>query len=148
MRRPDNQPTVVWNCDVKVEVFERLTVLIPVMGARAWAINAMLERFMEQTEASPKLQRLVHEDIQRKLHEEPTPTGLKKTNVRVTRAVYDRFNTLFPEWGASTWFTRVCLGAMVDYMEQHEINLTQLAEVSVQAAFHQAQGKKDETIKL
>jgi hypothetical protein len=141
-RRPDNQPTVVWNVDVKEDVLVRLAGLLPVMGSRAWAINAGLKHFMQQAEASPRLQRFVHEDVQRKLHEEATPTGLMKTNVRVNRDIFERFNRLFPEWGASTWFTRIYLGALVDYMETKNLNIDQLAEVSVQATFQLAQGKK------
>ena len=132
MRRNNSGPTVVWEADVKEEELEALKALMPMYGSRTWLIQTALDKFLSLVETSPRYKKIVKDDIQRMLHDEKEQKiGLKSINLRITTQQYNRFNECFPEFGGTTWFIRRIVKHTVMFMQQNNINLEELVEVSV-----------------
>lgn len=141
MRRDTSKPHVVWNADVKAETLDEFVALFPMTGAQTWLIRTALDKFIEAVQHSPRLQRIVHNDIQEMLRGDEEKIGLRSINLKITRVQYERFNDLFPEWGSVTWFFRRVLTSTVSYMQEHNLNLEELVEVSVNNVLREPQGR-------
>lgn len=113
MRRDTSKAEVGWHCEVPVDQCEALEELLPIRGAFASAITLGLRSFLPRIEHSPELLAAVHEDIQRHLYAEPREGKHRGIGVRIPTSLYTRFNAVLPEWGATTWFIRRLVRALV-----------------------------------
>lgn len=134
MRRDTRKTEVTWNADVSEETLRELDRLLPITGTRTWAINTGLDEFLTVMENDPKLQEWAHADIQRALHVEDTPRGTKALNVKIPADHYNRFNALFPEWGATTWFIRRFVNQFVVELIAAKIDLYKIVRHTIEAA--------------
>lgn len=87
---------------------------LPIKGAKTFFVETALTQFLDLAENSPAIQNWVREEIQRMLHEEEKPRGVKETTVYIATPLYERFQRVFPEYGATTWFFRQAVKAFVE----------------------------------
>lgn len=131
MRRDKSKPYVVWSCQVEDTTLKRFAELLPMQGARSWALLTAIEKFCDLVQYSPRLLQLAHDDVQRSLHEEDTPSGKRVINLQVPTQLYNKYENLMPEWGAISWFTRRFLNAMVANMGRNRLLAEEVIESSV-----------------
>ena len=113
MRRTSKAGEVGWHCEVSFDQCALLEELLPIRGAFASVVTLGLRSLLDQLESNRDLLRLVHEDIQRHLYAEPREGKMRGIGFRVPETLYTRFNRVLPEWGATTWFIRRLIRAMV-----------------------------------
>ena len=92
---------------------EKLTLeaKLPMKGGKTYFIQTAVEHFCDLMEQSPSLMGAAKEAIQTSLYMDDTPQDLESISTRIPTALYERFNKLFPEFGATTWFYRRVVGA-------------------------------------
>lgn len=100
-----------------METREEFKALIPVVGSQTWFLSTALEKFLAMVEPSQDFQSYCHRDIQQHLHNEAKGSPLAVFSVQIPTALYDRFNALFPEWGATAWFMRRSISSFNKNME-------------------------------
>lgn len=116
MRRPPQQPTVVFGTRLPVSDKEALDQALPQQGGKIWLTEVMLTHFLDLCESDPNLVVRVHRWIE-DYNLEETPRGLTEYFPKVRRGLYERFNRLFPEHGAVTWFLRNAVNEYVTLMQ-------------------------------
>lgn len=121
LRRNTSQPYVTWNARVGNEDFGSFSQLFPMRGARTWFIEEGLGRFLEAVRSSPELKEFCHDQIAQMLSGENNLVLVKEFPCRISRAKYDEFNKLFPEFGATTWFVRSMIGAVIQVMDERSL---------------------------
>lgn len=115
MRRADDQVHVRWSVDVYAPWLDDLEARFPVHGMRAWLIESGIEQFVELCEVmDPAELRALHALIADTIYNQRAPSPVKRANLNVRRNIHDRFNALFPEQGASTWFVRALVRSWLD----------------------------------
>lgn len=117
VRRNTDNPYVNWSARVPVETREEFKALIPVVGSQTWFLSTALEKFLAMVEPSQDFQAYCHRDIQQHLHNEAKGSPLAVFSVQIPTELYDRFNALFPEWGATAWFMRRSISSFNKNME-------------------------------
>lgn len=90
-----------------------LEAKLPMKGGKTYFIITAVEHFCDLMEKSPTLLAAAKEAIQSALYSEETPRDLESISTRIPTALYERFNRLFPEFGAATWFYRRVVTAYV-----------------------------------
>jgi hypothetical protein len=108
MRRDTSQPYVGFAARVPGTDKEALQTLHPMKGGMTWWTETMLEAFLDLVETSPSVQAWVHDQIYEARHVEP-PRALEEMIPKVRTDLYQRFNKLFGEKGATTWLIRTML---------------------------------------
>lgn len=133
MRRDTSSHHVSWNATVQPETLDKFDAVFPVHGARTWTIETAVEKFLAVVENDKVLQARIHEAIQDHLHLEPKPKGARSVNLKLRTGLYDRFNDLFPEFGATSWFIRNILLEFSKVVEARDLILEQVVENAVTA---------------
>lgn len=116
MRRTDDKAEVSFAARIPWLHKEALEGILSATSGKTWFIRTGLQQFNDECEPNPSLQGEVTEAILRMRGEEP-PRRLEDFQVRVPVQEYIRFNKMFPDKGATTWFMR---GLIAKYIDQSE----------------------------
>lgn len=107
MRRDTTKPQVGFGARLPREHKDTVEGKLPMLGGKTFLVTTALEQFLDVCETHPPIQRWVHEEIDRMLSSaDGAPRGVEETVVQIPSSLYERFNSLFPEFGATTWFMR------------------------------------------
>lgn len=112
VRRDTSKPEVVWSARVSESSKNTFNHLIPIYGAQSWIIDSALEKFLAIVEARPSLKDQIDGIIHRHRFEETREGRLIEFSVKIRTGLYDRFNNIFPQMGATSWFMRALLDAV------------------------------------
>lgn len=118
MRRRPDQASVGFVARIPREDKAALDAVFPFAG-KTWATQRGLEIFCDYCEVHPEFQTYVHDQILHMRAEGP-PTNLTEFMPEVPRSLYNRFNSMFPEKGATTWFLRKFVPALTEQMARYE----------------------------
>ena len=113
MRRDTLREFVNWEVDLAQSEHDAFQRVFPVKGTYTSVIAIGLQHFLDTIEIEPMLQVWAHEDIAQHLHNEERPVRRKNLSVTVPTPLYKRFNNVLPEWGATSWFIRRLVGAII-----------------------------------
>lgn len=131
MRRRDDNANVAFIARIDPNHKKLIDAALPMHGGKTWATELAVRKLCDLTEGSPLLQARVHDLIEKMKETEP-PRGPDDFEPRITRETYDRFNLLFPQKGATTWFLRAWVPLLVDHMEEQP-PLEEIIERSVKS---------------
>lgn len=113
VRRNTAKPTVAWAIQVEETDHADFLAIYPLRGAFSGIIAIALQLFLDRLEAEPQLQVWAHEDIGRHLHLEERPERKQLIEINIPTALYERFNRILPEYGATSWFVRRLIEALI-----------------------------------
>lgn len=116
MRRTEDQVDVGFMARVPGTDKAALEAILTATSGKTWFIRTALHHFNNECEKSTALQAEVVEAILAMRGEEP-PRRLEDFLVRVPIEEYTRFNKMFPDKGATTWFMRKVI---TSYLAQSE----------------------------
>jgi hypothetical protein len=121
MRRTEDKASVGWTARVPALHKQALESILSATSGKTWFVRTGLQQFNDECEKgsasqAAALQAAVTESILAMRGEEP-PRFLEDFIVRVPVAEYVRFNAMFPDKGATTWFMRRLIAK---YIEQAE----------------------------
>lgn len=116
MRRTDDRPEVGFSARVPETEKRALESILSATSGKTWFVRTALKQFNDECEPRTHLQAQVTEAILAMREQEP-PRMLDNFLVRVPVGEYERFNRMFPDKGATTWFMR---GLVKKYLEQSE----------------------------
>lgn len=105
MRRTEDKAEVGFSARVPAVQKEALEAVLAATSGKTWFIRTALAQFNDRCEKSIDLQARVTDAILAMRGEEP-PRMLDDFLVRVPVQEYTRFNKMFPDKGATTWFMR------------------------------------------
>lgn len=129
MKRRADQATVAFIARISPSDKQAIASVLPMWGGRTWATDLAVQKFCELCESNPLLQARVHDLIEQMKGEDP-PLGPEDFEPRISRDSYERFNSLFGQKGATTWFLRNWVPAFVEEMAQYPL-LDEIVERSV-----------------
>lgn len=113
MRRDTNKASVAWAAKLDADTYGAFQKIFPVKGTFSSIITLGLEAFLNRIENEPMLQVWAHEAIAEHLHNETKPVKCRDLDIRIPTSLYERFNKVLPEWGATSWFVRRLVSTMV-----------------------------------
>lgn len=116
MRRTEDKVEVGFSARVPGIQKQALESILSATSGKTWFIRTALQQFNDACEANPALQTQVTDEILGMRDQEP-PRMLEDFLVRVPVGEYTRFNKMFPDKGATTWFMR---GLIKTYLDQSE----------------------------
>ena len=116
MRRTEEQSSVGFAARVPALHKQTLEAILSATSGKTWFVRTALQQFNDECETNVGLQSRVTEAILAMRGEEP-PRFLDDLLVRVPVQEYHRFNQMFPDKGATTWFLRNLISK---YIEQSE----------------------------
>lgn len=119
MRRTPNEP-VTFAARIDREEKNILDNILPMQGGRKWAVEVALEKFCIACEADTKLQIWVRDRVLDARAQEP-PRGGDDLQPRVRFDLYERFNKMFGDKGATTWFLRQFVTHYIDVASRHPL---------------------------
>lgn len=132
-----SKPSKIWHAPINQELLTQFDVLFPVDGSRVWALSSSLEKLLAVVEPSAERQRDVKGAIYRMLYVDPKPVNVIPVNFRIGTDLTVRFDRLFPERGASTWFARTTLAQLVARLTADGYNLEEMLEQCVNESLRQ-----------
>lgn len=118
MRRRPDQAAVGFTARIQSEDRARLDANLPMTGGKTWAVQAALEYFCSLCESDQALQSRVHDAVLQMRAGEP-PRQIEELVPQVPLDLYKRFNRMFGEKGATTWFLRSFVSAFNKRMAMH-----------------------------
>lgn len=116
MRRTEDKTEVGFSARVPAVQKLALEAILSATSGKTWFIRTALKQFNDECESNPTLQVEVTDKILAMRGEEP-PRMLDDFLVRVPVQEYERFNKMFPDKGATTWFMRELIKT---YLNQSE----------------------------
>lgn len=116
MRLDTSKPFITWHAEVPGDILQQFDNLLPIHGARKHVLEVGVQKFLEIVETSPSIAEWCHQQIQDMLLQKGIWSGKKKINLQIATEVYVRFNKIFPEWGATSWFIRHLLMSLIEEM--------------------------------
>lgn len=131
MRHDPTKAYKIWHCDLPKASIAHFKALLPIEGSRVWVFQTALDKFLDRVEGDSLQMRWIHSDIEDMLVNRTTPSNLEAINFRISTDSFVRFDRLFPEWGAGTWFFRRFFEALIERMEQSNFNLETYVEQAV-----------------
>jgi hypothetical protein len=99
-----------------------------------WVFQTALDKFLDRVELDPQQQRWIHADIEDMMLNRTPPSNLESINFRITTSSFLRFDKIFPEMGAGTWFFRRVFDALIARMNEADFNLDTYVEQAVSDA--------------
>lgn len=126
-----SRPSKIWHAPINQELLIQFDVLFPVEGSRVWALSSSLEKFLAVVEPSSERQRDVKGAIYRMLYVDPKPVNVVPINFRIPTDLTVRFDRLFSERGAGTWFARTTLRQLVTNLTIGGYNIEEVLEQCV-----------------
>jgi hypothetical protein len=113
MRRDTSKPSVDFGA--RLPRAEKLVWegRLPGSGGKTFFVAQAIEWFCEAVEGSRDLHQACKVAIQQMLDEKEQLEGLEYTNVAIPTVLYERFQRLFPAYGATTWFFRAVVRAFI-----------------------------------
>lgn len=118
MRRRPDQYTVAFIARIDPHDKQAIDNALPMYGGKTWATETAVRYLCDLCEANPLLQARVH-DLVEKMKETDPPRGPDEFEPRIARETFERFNRIFPQKGATTWFLRTWVPIMVEQIEEH-----------------------------
>lgn len=118
MRRDLNKPEIPWGIRVSASDNEALSSVLPMNGGKTWLILTGLKAFLELMEASPSHREWAHSEIVKHNADKDRTRTTKELSFRVPTDLYVRFNKIFPEIGAGSWFVRTLVSATVEELQK------------------------------
>ena len=114
MRRDLNKPEIPWGIRVSAADNEALSSLLPMNGGKTWLIETGLKAFLDLMEGSPTHREWAHAQIHQANASADRPRRTKVLTFCVPSHLYVRFNKLFPQVGAGSWFVRTLVRATIE----------------------------------
>lgn len=129
----------IFSADVSKSTVDALDGFLPIQGSRVALIRLGLEAFCSRVEKERDLISVVNQAISDMLHDD-TPRGLADINPKISATLYERFNDLFPQYGANSWFLRNYLDGIVELLaESGSFDLAERAEKVVDSMLLRAE---------
>lgn len=117
MRRDLNRPHIALGIQIPAEDFDLLSTLLPMKGAKTWAIEAGISSFLNLMEASPRLCRWAYAQTQKMLNEDGRVGPTRELNAKLPTDLYVRFSKVLPDHGGMTWFIRRYIQFLVETLQ-------------------------------
>jgi len=124
-------PLVNFSARVSLDDKEALDALFPIYGNLQWLVQSGLQGFLAAVREHPDLVRTLTRVINREVAERVQPEPAYNLRVKIARHEYDEFNSLFPQYGASTWFIRNILREFILRAEGRGIRLATELDATV-----------------
>lgn len=123
MRRDTSRPSVSWSAKVSATDKQLLEKLLPTPAR--WSFTIALTAFVKLMKESPTLRSWAHEEISRGRGDPDDRTTPKvELTFDIPTELYNDFNDLFPQIGATSWFVRRALRAIVAEFAEEPIQRT------------------------
>jgi hypothetical protein len=143
MRRDLNKPEVPWGIRVSSADNEALSAVLPMNGGKTWLVIAGLKAFLELMENSPEHREWAHRQIAQHSRDPDRPRYHKELSFRVPTDLYIRFNQLFPQIGASSWFIRTLVSGTISDMQEDGPSLEERVGLIVNKIMRPTEDKQE-----
>jgi hypothetical protein len=121
-RRNAGNGTVGMDAYVPARDLDRFDQLVSIHGAYTALVVAGLRALMPAVAASPALKQALDRDIDYHLFSEERAGVQRTIAIRVPLELQQQFISVFPQWGAISWFVRRLLASFVYVAEDHSFN--------------------------
>lgn len=106
MRRKTNVAAVGFTARISEQDQLDLAEILPMSGGKRWLIETALREFLDLCEKDARLVSFVNDQVMQMREDGRPAEKLVDFLPRVKTDLYMRFNRIFPEKGATTWFIR------------------------------------------
>jgi hypothetical protein len=121
-RRNAGHDTIGLDANVLAADLDKFDRLIPIRGAYTALIVTGLTEFLREIRRTPELIPLINADIEYHLHTEFRDGPQRTIAIRIPAALQTTLFTIFPQWGATSWFVRRLLANFVAVAEEHSFS--------------------------